>query len=66
MHALNRDNDKRIIRFDPLAKKFCRRLARNSPIALEFGEVLASCRGHGDIVAALCQLIGEKPSYLAI
>jgi len=66
MNALNRDHNKRIIRFDPQAKKLCRRLARNSPSPLEFGEVLASCRGRDDIVAALCQLIGEKPSYLAI
>ncbi|HEV2964478.1 MAG TPA: hypothetical protein VG649_21805 [Candidatus Angelobacter sp.] len=66
MHAPKMAHKRRTRRFDPQPKKRCRRFPRNSRSDVEFSEALALCQERDDIVALLCEVLGEKPSYTAI
>ena len=50
--------------FDPAKKKPCQRSSRRKFLWLS--DVLASCEDQGDIVTAICRVLGQKPSYLAL
>jgi hypothetical protein len=59
-------DNKIIVLFHPQEKKPCSRSTRQVRSALRFSEALAKCRLHHDIVAGLCDITGQSPSYLSI
>jgi len=65
MDAINSPSSEHLTSADPKSKKPCQRSSGPDNV-LWLSEVMASCSGQDDIVTAICQVIGQKPSYLAL
>ncbi|HEV3040487.1 MAG TPA: hypothetical protein VHA33_22180 [Candidatus Angelobacter sp.] len=62
MHELRNSFGRR----DPQPKNPCRRFPRQRKPMMDFVEAVAYCEDQDDLVGALCLVLGQKPSYMAI
>ncbi|HEV2990826.1 MAG TPA: hypothetical protein VG759_20475 [Candidatus Angelobacter sp.] len=51
---------------DPQSEKPCRRFPRHRKPMMDFAEAVAYCEDQDDLIGALCFVLGQKPSYMAI